>query len=146
MAEGVGRKRVVLDVLQWYRRHDENASLFIANRTTKATHSMVFRRNLMDTIRLKNRQEQLVTTVCDQVRCFLQGVGNASARADAPLSDLLTAYASQLKQRFAAIEGRRLMLEKARYVRLPDIFKLWKNGAYAKFSGVTSAVRDLLFR
>jgi len=33
LAEGVGRKHVVPDVLQWYRRHEANESQFIANST-----------------------------------------------------------------------------------------------------------------
>ncbi len=146
MAEGVGRKHMVSDVLQWYRRHDENVSQMIANRTSKVTRGMIFRRNLRNKIRGENLQNQLVTTFSDQKRCFLQGIANASARADAPLSDLLTAYANQLEQRFAAVESRRLVRIKARYARLPDILKLWKKGAYVEFSGVKSAVRDLLFR
>ena len=145
MAEGVGRKRVFRDVLQCYRRHDENESQFIANRTTKVTRWMVFRHSLARAVTGDGQQEQMVQS-CIQIGRFLEGVRVAGARSEFPLSNSFEAYARQLEWRFLTMERRMEMRLKARWQRLPDVINLWKSGAYSEFSGVHSAVRDLLFR
>ena len=145
MAEGVGRKRVVSDVLQWYRRHDENESQFIANRTTKVTRGMAFRRTLMNAF-LGNDPHKQLSTATDQARCFLEGVRGASTRAVEPLSAALSKYAVELEARLMAAEQRRMVRAKPRLARLPAIVDLWRGGGYAQFSGMKSAVRDLVFR
>lgn len=145
MAEGVGRKRVFRDVLQWYRRHEENESQFIANRTTKVTRGMAFRHSLARVVQGDGQQEQGAQS-CNEARYFLEGVRKASTRAEPPLSDGFGNFAQRLEQRATAMEGRLAMREKGRWRRLPDVVRLWKGGAYHEFSGVKSAVRDLLFR
>lgn len=145
IAEGIGRKRVVADILQWYRRHDANESQFIANRTTKVTRGMVFRRSLMNAFIGSDHATQL-SAATDQARCFLDGVRNASDRANQPFSAALSKYAVELKERLVAIEQRRTIREKPRIARLPAIVDLWRRGGYVQFSGMKSAVRDLVFR
>ena len=130
MAEGVGRKRVVSDVLQWYRRHDENESQFIANRTTKVTRGMAFRRTLMNAF-LGNDPHKQLSTATDQARCFLEGVRDASTRAVEPLSAALSKYAVELEARLMAVEQRRMVRVKPRLARLPAIVDLWRGGGYA---------------
>jgi glycosyltransferase involved in cell wall biosynthesis len=145
MAEGVGRKRVVADVLQWYRRHEANESQFIANKTTKVTRGMVFRRSLANAIAGSDQQEQL-SAACEQAGYFLEGVRKASRRADEPLASAFTEYSTRLEEHLTAVKRRHTVREKSRLMRLPAIFDLWRSGGYAKFSGMKSAVRDLLFR
>ena len=144
-AEGVGRKRVVADILQWYRRHDENESQFIANRTTKVTRGMVFRRALMNALISSGQATQLREATV-QARCFLDGVRSASGRATQPLSEALSKYGVELEKRLVAVEQRGTLREKPRLARLPAIVDLWRRGGYVQFSGIQSAVRDLVFR
>jgi len=144
MAEGVGRKHVVPDVLQWYRRHEENESQFIANSTTKVTRGMVVRRNLMNAIASGNPQEQL-STACDQTLLFLEGVQTASRHAEEPLASALAEYSIKLEEQLSAVEQRKIVRKKSRLVRLPAIFDLWRSGGYVNFSGMKSVIRDLFF-
>jgi hypothetical protein len=145
MAQGVGRKRIVADVLQWYRRHDENESQFIANQTTKVTREMVFRRTLKNALFGSDQAVQL-SSATEQLRCFLEGVQNASALATPPLSAALSKYAVELEDHLAALERRRIVRGKPRLLRLRAIVDLWRCGGYDQFSGLKSAVRDLVFR
>lgn len=145
MAEGVDRKRVVLDVLQFYRRHDENKSQFIANRTTKVTREIVFWHDLMRFIVDSERHEQL-SLASDQARHFLEGVKKAYTRASPPLAVALADYAVRLNEHLIAVERRRAIREKHQIIRLPAIIDFWSVGGYVKFSGLKSAIRDLMFR
>jgi glycosyltransferase involved in cell wall biosynthesis len=145
MAEGVGRKRVVPDVLQWYRRHGQNESHFIANRTTKLTRGFMFKHYLSRLIQGGALPEGSVDSSA-QLQTFLAGVRDARDRSAPPLSDEFNAYLLQLDSRLSALECRLAVRAKARWMRLPGVFRLWRKGAYGEFSGAKSAVRDLLFR
>lgn len=146
MAEGVGRKRVVADVLQWYRRHDQNESQFIANRTNKVTRGIVFRQMLMNAF-LSDDQHKQLSAASDQARCFLEGVRDASTRAAVkPLSAALSIYAVELERRLMVFKQRCKIREKPRLARLPAIIDLWRCDGYALFSGIKSAARDLFLR
>lgn len=145
MAEGVGRKRVVSDVLQWYRRHEENESQYVFNTTSMLTRGLVFRHTLHAAIRGGEQHKQRAAA-CDQVRSFLQSVRRASNRAAAPLSSRLAEYVTYLESHLADLEVRRIACEKPRLWRLLYICKLWRSGVYERSSGIKSAARDLLLR
>ena len=145
MAEGMGRKRVFAYVLQWYRRHDENESQFIANRTAKVTRGMMLKHSLSRLIQGGEQQEQSAASSA-QLRTFLAGVRDARNRSASPLSDEFSAYLHRLENRLSALDGRLAVRDKARWMRLPGVFHLWRKGAYGEFAGAKSAVRDLFFR
>ncbi len=145
MAEGVGRKCVFADVLQWYRRHDENESQFIANRTSKVTRGMVLKQSVSRLIQGAEQQEQSAASA-GQLRAFLAGVREARDRSGPPLSDEFSAYLRQLENRLSALDGRLAVRDKARWMRLPGVLRLWRKGSYSEFAGAKSAIRDLLFR
>ena len=145
MAEGVHRKVVVPDVLQWYRRHETNTSQFIANKTTKVTRGMALKRSFINAVGKSHKQKQLQVAF-DQAKCFLEGVQNASRCTKQPLASALSDYSETLEKEQAAIKQRLLLLKKTRLTRLPDILRLWRTGGYARFHGARSAVRDMFFR
>lgn len=146
MAEGVGRKRVFADVLQWYRRHNENESQFIANRTTKVTRLTVFRLRLVRLLRGWAQQEQALAVSLEQMRAFLDGVRCARDRSALPLTDEFDAFLGRLEERLSAAEARQAVRAKPRATRLPAVVALWRRGAYGASSGVKTAVLDLLVR
>lgn len=146
MAEGVGRKRVFADVLQWYRRHDENESQFIANRTTKVTRVTVFRLRLVRLVRAWAQQEQALAASLEQMRAFLDGVRCARDRCVLPLTDEFDAFLGRLEERLSVAEARQAVRAKPRAKRLPAVVGLWRKGAYGESAGVKTAVLDLLFR
>ena len=145
MADGIGRKRVCGEILQWYRRHDENESQFIANRTAKVTRVMVLKHSLLRLIQRGGQQDDSAAA-SGQLRAFQAGVRAARDRSRPPLCDEFNAYLPQLENRLSALEGRLAVRNRSRWTRLPGILLLWRKGAYGEFSGAKSAVRDLLFR
>lgn len=145
MAEGLGRKRVFGDVLQWYRRHGGNESKFIANRTAKVTRATVLKSSLSDLIQGGAHQED-GGDVSAQLRAFLAGVRNARDRSSAPLFAEFNAFLVRVENRLVALDGRLEVRAKARWMRLPGVLRLWHKGAYGEFAGAKSAVRDLLCR
>lgn len=145
MAEGVGRKRVFADVLQWYRRHHGNESQFIVNRTTKVTRVAVLKDFLLHLVQSGALQGGSVDSRA-QLRALLAGVREARDRSAAPLSDEFNAFLVRLENRLSALDSRLAVRDKARWRRLPGVFRLWRKGAYSEFGGAWSAVRDLLFR
>ena len=145
MAEGVGRKRVCPDVLQWYRRHGQNESHYIANRTTKVTRATLLKHYLSCLIQGGVLPEGSVDSSA-QLQAFLAGVSDARDRSLSPLSDEFNDHLLRLENRLSALDGRLAVRVKARWMRLPGVLRLWRKGAYGEFAGAKSAVRDLLFR
>jgi hypothetical protein len=142
MAEGIYCKRVVTDVLQYYRRHDENVSQSIANRTIKATRRIVLWRNLR---RAMVESDQTLSSTADQYRYFLEGVCSALTRASALQSVALAEFALSLERQLNVLEQRQVIRRKPRFMRLFAIIDLWVIGGYKQFSGFKSAVRDMIF-
>lgn len=145
MAEGLGRKHVVRDVMQWYRRHEENESQYIVNRTTKVTKAIMLKDALSRLIQHNGHQE-VSNNSRDQLKMFLDGVRVAHERAMSPLADDLMNYLSFLEKRISILDERLAVRQLARWRRLPRVFSLLHKGAYGEFSGLKSALRDALFR
>ena len=79
-------------------------------------------------------------------RSFLAGVRDARDRSASPLSHDSNIYLMRLENRLSVLGDRLAVRDKARWMRLPGVLRLWRKGAYGEFSGAKSAVRDLLFR
>lgn len=144
MAEGVGRKRVYKDVLQCYRRHGDNASNFITNRTRKVGlyifYLDVLTRKLADTQRQKDR----LALALKQGRIFLTGLQNASCRADPLLSKELCSFAARVEHECIVLNERYSLSLRPRWMRFLPVFRLWRAGDYRNFHGYKGAVQDIL--
>jgi hypothetical protein len=71
-----------------------------------------------------------------------------AAITDAPISLKinLQAFTILLEKKIAKEEERELIRRFRGFQRLQSVFKYWLNGGYKSFSGIKSAIRDLLFR
>jgi len=145
MADGIGRKLVVPDILQWYRRHGDNESQFIANRTTKITRGVVFCDNLIRAFKADVSSSQFAQS-CEQAHILLQGVHLAAARASGKISHELRAFARDLEAQCEALDFRRTIRNTPRLRRFHLIYQLWRKNGYSQFSGLISALRDFAFR
>lgn len=147
IADGIGRKLVVPDILQWYRRHEANESHFIANRTTKVTRGMVWRQSVIKAFQANANDSVLqLTSSCEQAHLLLEGVQLAAIRASGALKDELLAYARGLQAHCEALDCRRKIRISSRLKRLLLILQLWRENGYSQFSGLKSAFRDVVFR
>jgi len=145
MAEGMGRKRVFTDVLQWYRRHETNESQFIANRIERVSRTAALKHNIQKHVKTAEHHDQAQQTVL-QMQRFLEGVRAAQAKAESPFADELLQFAQQLTGRLQTMESRMAIRRRPRLQRLPGVIHLWKSGGYHDFSGAKSALRDIVFR
>lgn len=143
MAEGMRRKYVVPDVLQWYRRHNANESEFIANRTTRVTRGMAFRQNLKNAFGATSHHEKLRKT-CAQTQCFFEGLASAKQQASGPLLKVLAEFALKTEEQLNALTYRKYFVTKSRIMRTPHILRLYLSGGYRHFYGIKSAMQDLI--
>ena len=143
MAEGVEGKLVVSDILQWYRLHDDNTANSLVNQTKRVTRGMNFRQKLMNALIDNNLSVELKADAGQSISLIIR-VRKSSTIAAQPLSVALSKYALELEERLAALEARCEIIGRPRHLRLPAIINFWQHGGYTHFSGIQSALRDLL--
>lgn len=146
-ADGMGRKRIIPDVLQWYRRHDSNASQGISSNTLKLRRLDILLSKLTSSLRdifIKERKTDLNNS--QHLNLLLQGVHSAERRANSIYGKELQVIAVALEQNNVALSKRSKIRTNPRYQRLGLIVGLWRQGGYAKFSGLKSALKDLVVR
>lgn len=147
MAEGIERKRIFKDVLQYYRRHETNKSQFIANKTERITTATMFKRKILQHIKYILRRgiyKERISYKTEMTNLFLHGVREAYSRSEPPLSNEIKKLIWQLEQQIIILETHMRILDKVCYKRVPLIVEAWKNGFYKKRSGVKSAINDLI--
>jgi len=145
IADGMGRREILRDVLQWYRRHDKNESQSLFNQTSTLTKWGVLREQVD---RLKKRRggggQRGGVAVTNTYELLLAGVREAVIRASEPYSSELMAFAVDLDQKSRLEHDRHTIRRRPRLWRLARVARLWVSGAYANASGIKSAARDLL--
>jgi hypothetical protein len=148
IADGMGRKRIVPEVLQYYRRHGDNESQWIVNRTTAVTRwdALVIEcRNYFQRLFVLNSK----TDLSRQASTHSQEVIKEWALALA--SNATTPYSSDLQNFVAKLErlersqSQRSEFRKQKFLqRLVSVMRFWRGAGYEDFGGVKSALRDLV--
>lgn len=146
LALGLGRRRVIREVLQWYRRHGDNASQAATSRTRPVSWIDV----RIDAWRSVRRRRRWRT----------HSPSPASGRADG--WDWMAARRAWLRrtestipaalrrelQCFAAAlddtEARHAIRASHWYQRPSRVLARWRTGEYARASGILSALRDIV--
>lgn len=160
IAELMGRKVIVPEVLQYYRRHGSNESKWIANRTTRVTrwHVELFNwlhygKRLFQSASEKERAKEQVDSSLLQHRAFSEWVKAALERSPGKGVNDLQRCASELEKLREPLERRSAVAKKRDEVRnqffadrLISVIELYTKGEYRQFSGAKSALRDLLVR
>jgi glycosyltransferase involved in cell wall biosynthesis len=145
IAEGLRRKRIVEKTLQYYRRHGENASLFIVNHTKKVNlprwlwFQIVSRVNKNGMDKLEQSFSRINLMTC-KLNDFLVGEPKEYVTID-----IVNEYLDELASEKEAIYMRLKVLGTPRIKRFPLISKMLACGQYKYFYGVKSAFGDLLF-
>jgi len=148
IADGMGRKRIVPEVLQYYRRHGDNESQWIVNRTTAVTRWDVF--IFVCGMRFPRLFASGSNTgTFSQVSLHSREMMKEWALATA--SNVAEPYASDLQKyvvsldRLERAQAQRAKIRQQNFPkRLVSVLRFWRGEGYADFAGVKSAVRDLV--
>ena len=148
IADGMGRKWVSAEVLQLYRRHGDNTSQFIANRTSRVTKWDVA------VSKLKNQMMRLLGKKKDEDRSKANGNSPAALIlewAQDTLNSTPGAYEQDLRRLIQRMTDQGNALERRDTIRssplphrLRGVMAASRDGTYRAFSGWKSALRDLV--
>lgn len=141
-AELLGARHIVRRPLQLYRRHGDNESDFIANRTTKIGRRHRRYQQLSRVLGSSDKQFgeqeiQLVAALVDRSESFLKQSGS-------DISVALESALPQLSARLAHLDERRKIRNLPWFRRVPSALRLWAGGQYQRSNGIHSLVRDML--
>ena len=143
-ADGMGRKQIYNKVLQYYRRHDTNESLFIANQTKKVTRFISFKSQILTLIKRNNLEGR--NNFLQQEKIFLDGVRNARHKCKTKYSNELRFLEKKIEEVIFLTEKRVKIRKKSCFLRIFPVIKMWLQGDYIKFAGLKTAMRDIVFK
>lgn len=145
IAEGLQRRRIVEDLLQYYRRHGENESSFIVNSTKKINlvgwlwFQVVSRVNKNGMDKLEQSLSRIDLTVI-RLNDLISGVPGEYFNIDR-----VKEYLVELASEKEAINMRLKVLKTPRIKRFLSVGRMLACGQYKYFYGIKSAFGDLLF-
>ena len=145
MADGLGKWRVIEKPLQFYRRHGDNESSFIANSTRQINrasylwYQVVFRLN-NDSVNTLMQSSEKIDFLTGRLKQMHSGKGNEYVTTD-KINKCLT----ELVCSRDASTMRMEVLRKPRVMRIYPIAKMFIRGQYKYFLGIKSALSDVLF-
>jgi glycosyltransferase involved in cell wall biosynthesis len=150
IAEGMGRKQVLPVVLQDYRRHDNNESQWIVNRTTRVTPwhvkwelwRMRFRRLAEHHSGLTGQRKTPGPDV--SLVLLRQWLEATIPRTPDVYVEDLRRYQAEIDAQ-SHLQELRQSIRSQRYPRrFASAVHFWWDGGYARFLGIKSLLRDLL--
>lgn len=141
-ADGLEAKVIDREVLQYYRRHESNASQTIANRATKLTRKQVLVHSIKKTFSAKvieRKQEEI-----EQLWLFIKGIQKALTispeKYQLPLRELLVKTEIDAETQIQRLEIRKKWL----LSRIIAVLRLSRKGGYRNTSGVRAILRDIV--
>ena len=149
IAGGLGRKRIIRDVLQYYRRHGSNESQLTSNRTVPVNRWSVRISDLMTYITARRNPSSL-TEIKKQPdlikkKLLLEWAHKTAKLSPAGLVSDLCDYCEILDREYLGLERRHMIQSLGLPYRVIAATRFWREGGYKQFSGFDSALRDILF-
>lgn len=145
IADGLKAKAILEEPLQYYRRHGDNESKFIANELRPITRTYLLWRDLISKMRKRNTSVHDYIDEIEREKLLLWGVERASARSGAGQASRFALLHERITHRIALLEMRLIIHCAPWYHRLPRAITMWRQGGYKSFDGYKSLVRDLMF-
>ena len=146
IAEGIERKLVIGEVLQWYRRHDENESQFIVNRVTKVTRLTLIYHNLLRILYSSGYNVEIGTEYI-QINLIYSAVLNSISKTkNQDLRVSLINYSKKLNYRIKLLSERKKITSQRRCYRIISIYSLYTLKDSEGIYGLRLALKDLLLR
>ena len=143
-AEFMNLKKIIPEVMQYYRRHGENESKYIGNSIYKSPKKNIF------ILKIKNsvfHKENYILNAELSFKIFSSHLKNiiSSNKQNKLKKELLLAYklsCTELKSIQKRIKIRKLNFRSRFFLAS----KFYFEGGYKKFSGFKSLLRDIIFR
>ena len=135
-------KRVMADVLHLYRRHDVNASDWLASKQRRVSRlDRLFRDGGSDSRQMNLERQQRLDRLADRMRARASDMNAMGVSATA-----FRQAQQDLAVELRAVENRLRLLERPRYRRLAPALRMLRAGEYDTFSGTNSFLKDLARR
>lgn len=147
LADGVKRRHIEEKPLQLYRRHQNNKSQTAANRTVRLSVTDYWLDRAKAVQRLGSKQS--VANVLERTRMLRTRVESLDFEDEENDHELRLAFADYLevlKQKEEAAQCRLDFCSRPRLARLWPAARLYAQGQYGHFTGITSMLRDILFK
>lgn len=141
-AEGLGSKLISERVLQYYRRHGNNESQFIVNRTTKVTRWDRYKESLSRAWQPTLGNVELARL--QQIRLQIEGIERALIYDTGKYRCHLQMMESEGRTDFKTMEKRIEIRSKWFLSRLVASLAYWLAGGYKRRNGFQDVVRDVV--
>lgn len=138
LAIAVGLRYLLREPLQYYRRHDNNTSNWVASSLVIPAFAAFRSHGLSDATAGWRAELDRVLAASERIADRRATV--ASFASQGAVQDAL----NSLGLRARSLEDRLWCVEAHRLLRLPRIARLWRRGSYTAFSGWKSALKDLV--
>jgi glycosyltransferase involved in cell wall biosynthesis len=140
-AAGLGAKMICRQVLQYYRRHNNNESQLMVNRTTKVKKWYRYK-EFASRVRSPVPEDLAQSEVLQQ-QLILSGIQRAQKRTTGRFTHQLKTMESQSRAILSMLETRMDIRRKCLPARFVASLSNWLRGGYRLASGFKSLVRDL---
>ena len=144
IADGMEKKVLLETCLQFYRRHKDNSSQFIANRTQRVSRLQ----GLVERVRVvANAEQGAVGRLIAQRQLLISGCERAGTRAKAAqYSSALEHYCRELEREMVVLSRRKEIHEIPRLRRMRPVLRLWRDGQYSQKGAWKSVACDLFIK
>lgn len=139
LAAALDVRRVMTQPQQFYRRHDDNASVSVASNPEKMTALRSLREHGLDDATHAWRDE-LKRVAATRARI----ADSTAALAALGLLDRQAAALADLDAHAVALSRRIDSCRRTRLARLPRVWQMWSQRDYRYFNGWKSALKDVL--
>lgn len=140
-ADGMRAKLISERVLQYYRRHENNASSSLSNSTKVLSYWDGFKYKL-NNLNAGRGHNYFISR--QQMTLFISGVERAISKIENKHKNNLTKFLVRTKQNLAEQDARQIIRDKPLLLRIAAVCFYLIKGNYRKSSGLMSAARDLL--
>lgn len=148
IAEGMGRKRIVKEVLQYYRRHEHNESQFIVNRTSRVTRLHVvlldLKQGMSRNLGTSNPSHRHTNSPRFPQAVMLEWVRSAAMDTYNFYAYDLKRFSEHLEVDVTVRKKRNAIRQLAFPRRLVQALLFWRSGGYVTFSGIKTMIRDII--
>jgi hypothetical protein len=143
-ADGLERKKIIPEVLQYIRRHDSNVSSFSASTLEKNTHLKILfgkMHNLITKGEKRNFHQKI-----EEKKCLLERIKQIEENNYLIPSNDLNKFKETQENLISHLQKRHQIHKKYRPIRIFFIIHLLIAGGYKNSNGIVSAVYDLFIK
>jgi glycosyltransferase involved in cell wall biosynthesis len=140
IADGLSAKLIEREVLQYYRRHGNNESQFIANRLTRVSRLNLYAEGIKNAFSAKAAD---ITYMQDHINLFVEGLKSANSKVPMHYQPAFSNMIENRTHVLALLKRRSQVRQASLFARIPKVVKLIISG-YPKGKRLNHAVRDII--